>query len=278
MTQSEVLYEVADGVAVISMNRPEAFNAITPEMITAMIEAFDESDRDDDVRAVVVTGTGRAFCAGADLSAGADTFSFPDDHRDSGGIFTLRVMRSLKPVIAAINGHAIGFGASMVLPMDFRIVAEDAKLGFVFGARGIVPDGASSWFLPKIVGLPTALDWCLTGRRFDADEALRVGLVQQALPASDVMDAAFAIAHSIRDQVAPISAVLTRQLLWQNAGAPDPKAAHAIESAALALTGSGIDAQEGVAAFSERRNPTWRQRFTEDAPDWFPWFSQDDDG
>ena len=185
------------------------------------------------------------------------------------------MLRSLKPVIAAINGHAIGFGASMTLPMDFRLVADDAKLGFVFAARGIVPDGASSWFLPKIVGLPQALDWCLTGRRFDAAEALRAGLVRQVLPSSDVLGAATELAHLIRDQVAPVSAVLTRQLLWQNVGASGPMAAHRVESAGIELTGGGADAREGVAAFRDKRVPVWTQRFSQDAPDWFPWAAEE---
>ena len=279
-----MLYEVEDGVATITLNRPEQFNAVTTEMIADLIGLLDRTDEDDDVRAVVVTGSGRAFCAGADLAGGEGAFDFTGGdiqgseehrHRDSGGMFTLRVLRSVKPVIAAINGHAVGFGASMTLPMDFRVVADNAKLGFVFGSRGIVTDGAASWFLPKVVGLPRALDWCLTGRVFGPDEALEAGLVRSVHPADQVLEAALAIARSIAADVAPMSAVFMRQLLWRNAGADTPMPAHRVESMALSETGRGTDAREGVRAFIEKRSPQWSQRFTQDVPHWFPWVDEE---
>lgn len=284
MVADHLLYDVEDGVATITLNRPEQFNAVTTEMIADLVRLFDRTDEDDDVRAVIVTGSGRAFCAGADLAGGEGAFDFAGGetqgsedylHRDSGGMFTLRVLRSVKPVIAAINGHAVGFGASMTLPMDFRVVADDAKLGFVFGSRGIVTDGAASWFLPKIVGLPRALDWCLTGRVFGPNEALEAGLVRSLHPADQVLEAARGIARSIAEGVAPMSAVFMRQLLWQNAGAETPMSAHRVESKALSVTGRGTDAREGVRAFIEKRPPQWSQRFTQDAPSWFPWVDEE---
>ncbi|MGH8996216.1 MAG: enoyl-CoA hydratase-related protein, partial [Acidimicrobiales bacterium] len=193
-----ITYDVADGIATITLNRPDRLNAFTQRMCDEIIEAFDASDADDDVRAVVVTGAGRAFCAGADLTRGAETFvhgggSGPDS-RDTGGVLCLRIFRSLKPVIAAMNGPAVGVGASMTLPMDIRVLAEGAKVGFVFAARGIVPDGAASWFLPRIVGAPQALEWCLTGRVFGADEALAGGLVRSIHPADQVLEVAVGLA------------------------------------------------------------------------------------
>lgn len=270
-------YAVSDGVATITLNRPGRLNAFTRTMMSDLIEAFDQTDADDAVRAVIVTGAGRAFCAGADLGAGATTFRHDKESgagpvpRDSGGQVVLRIFRSLKPVIAAINGPAVGVGASMTLPMDVRILADTAKVGFVFGARGIVPDGACTWFLPRIVGVSQALEWCLTGRVFTADEALAGGLVRTVCPAEEVIAVATSLAREMASKVAPVSAVLTRQLIWQMLGAAHPMEAHRLDSRAIFDTGRMPDAAEGVTAFLEKRPARWSMAPSRDLPDWFPW-------
>ncbi|HEX3955574.1 MAG TPA: crotonase/enoyl-CoA hydratase family protein [Trebonia sp.] len=272
----EVLYSVADGVATITLNRPDQLNALNRAMYEGLIEAFDQTDRDDKVRAVVVTGTGRAFCAGADLSGGAGTFDYgqdatPQTHRDPGGMLVLRIFRSLKPVIAAINGPAVGVGITMTLPMDIRIMADSARVGFVFARRGIVPDGASSWFLPRIVGISQALEWCLTGRLLSSEEALAGGLARTVCPVAEVLPLATRLAAEISASVAPVSAVLTRHLLWQMLGADHPMVTHRIDSRAIYETGRMADSAEGVAAFLEKREPSWTLAPSKDLPDWFPW-------
>jgi enoyl-CoA hydratase/carnithine racemase len=270
-------YGVADGVATVTLNRPERLNAFNRTMLEELLDVFDATDADDDVRAVVVTGAGRAFCAGADLSSGGRTFHSGAEigsgpaPRDAGGELVLRIFRSLKPVIAAINGPAVGVGASMTLPMDVRILAEGAKVGFVYAARGIVPDGASSWFLPRIVGISRALEWCLTGRVFSAAEALEGGLVRSLHPADQVVSVATELAHEIAANVAPVSAVITRQLLWQMLGADHPMVAHRVDSLAIHDTGRMADATEGVTAFLEKRPAQWSLTPGHDLPDWFPW-------
>jgi enoyl-CoA hydratase/carnithine racemase len=272
---STLLYELDDGVATVTLNRPDRLNAFTGAMGTELLEVFDETDHDDDVRAVVVTGSGRAFCAGADLGAGARTFAQPSSDagaapRDLGGMLTLRIFRSLKPVIAAMNGSAVGVGASMTLPMDVRILADGAKVGFVFGARGIVPDGAASWFLPRVVGISRALEWCLTGRVFGAAEALEAGLVRSVHPAADVLGVATSLASEMAANVAPVSAVITRRLLWDMLGADHPMAAHRLDSRVIYDTGRMADAAEGVTAFLEKRPARWSLEPSRDLPDWFP--------
>lgn len=273
-------YAIADGVATITLNRPDRLNAFNRTMFGELLEAFDETDADDAVRAVVVTGAGRAFCAGADLGGGAKTFRSTVDigdgpvPRDTGGELVLRIFRSLKPVIAAINGPAVGVGASMTLPMDIRVLAEGAKVGFVYAARGIVPDGAASWFLPRIVGISQALEWCLTGRVFPATEALEGGLVRSLHPADEVVSVATGLAREIATNVAPVSAVITRQLLWQMLGAGHPMDAHRIDSRAIYDTGRMADAAEGVSAFLEKRPARWSLTPNNDLPDWFPWQSE----
>jgi enoyl-CoA hydratase/carnithine racemase len=270
-------YAVADGVATITLNRPDRLNAFNATMFHELLDAFDTTDADDDVRAVVVTGAGSAFCAGADLGGGARTFHSTVDvgqgpaPRDRGGQLVLRIFRSLKPVIAAINGSAVGVGASMTLPMDIRVLSDRAKVGFVFAARGIVPDGAASWFLPKIVGIGQALEWCLTGRVFSAAEALAGGLVRSVHPADEVVSVATGLAQEIAANVAPVSAVITRQLLWQMLGADHPMTAHRIDSRAIYDTGRLADAAEGVTAFLEKRRAQWSLAPGKDMPDWFPW-------
>lgn len=272
-----VLYAVEDGIATITLNRPDRLNAMNTEMIEGLLAAFDLSDGDDTVRAVVVTGAGRAFCAGADLSSGDRTFHHGENAssqpapRDAGGRLVLRIFRSLKPVIAAINGPAVGVGISMTLPMDIRLIADSARVGFVFAARGIVPDGAASWFLPRIVGISQALEWCLTGRVFPAAEALAGGLVRSVCASQDLLPLATALAHEIAAGAAPVSAVLTRQLLWQMLGADHPMAAHRIDSRAIDATGRMADAAEGIGAFLEKRPARWTLAPSRDLPDWFPW-------
>jgi enoyl-CoA hydratase/carnithine racemase len=289
---TEIGYEVDGDVAVITLDRPERMNAFTATMLGELIDAFDRTDADDRVRAVVVTGRGRAFCAGADLGAGARAFA--DTHapdgtgdgtggapgvtvrlpRDGGGILVLRIFRSTKPVIAAINGSAVGIGITMTLPMDIRVMADSARVGFVFGARGIAPDGASSWFLPRVVGIERALEWCLTARVFRAEEALASGLVRSLHPAGDVLGVALDLAHEIARNVAPTSAVLTRALLWRMLGADHPMAAHRVESRAIHWLAGQPDASEGVASFLAKRPPSWTQTAADDLPGWFPWWDE----
>jgi enoyl-CoA hydratase/carnithine racemase len=271
-----VEYSVDDGVATITLNRPDKLNALNGEMYMGLLAALDQTDADDGVRAVIVTGAGRAFCAGADLSGGAATFDYgegrdPQAHRDRGGMLVLRIYRSLKPIIAAINGPAVGVGISMTLPMDIRIMADSARAGFVFAARGIVPDGAASWFLPRIVGISQALEWCLSGRVFGAEEALAGGLVRSISPAPDVVPAARQLAREIAANTAPVSAVITRHLLWQMLGADHPMVTHRADSRAIYDTGRMADSAEGVAAFLEKRTPSWTLAPSTDLPDWFPW-------
>jgi enoyl-CoA hydratase/carnithine racemase len=272
-----VEYSVADGVATITLNRPDKLNALNGAMYAGILAALDETDNDDSVRAVIVTGAGPAFCAGADLRGGARTFDYgqasadPEAHRDRGGMLVLRIHRSLKPIIAAINGPAVGVGISMTLPMDIRIMADTARAGFVFAARGIVPDGAASWFLPRIVGISQALEWCLSGRVFGAAEALAGGLVRTVCPAGDVMPLARQLAGEIAANAAPVSAVITRHLLWQMLGADHPMVTHRIDSQAIYDTGRMADAAEGVAAFLQKRTANWTLAPSRDLPDWFPW-------
>jgi enoyl-CoA hydratase/carnithine racemase len=272
-----VEYSVDEGVATITLNRPDKLNALNRELYAGIMAALDQTDSDDAVRAVIVTGAGRAFCAGADLSGGARTFDYgqraedPGAHRDPGGMLVLRIYRSLKPIIAAINGPAVGVGISMTLPMDIRIMADTARAGFVFAARGIVPDGAASWFLPRIVGISQALEWCLSGRVFPAAEALAGGLVRTVCPAGEVLPLANELAREIAANAAPVSAVITRHLLWQMLGADHPMVTHRIDSRAIYDTGRMADAAEGVAAFLEKRPANWTLAPGKDLPDWFPW-------
>lgn len=271
-----VEYSVDGGVATITLNRPDKLNALNGEMYAGILAALDQTDADDNVRAVIVTGAGRAFCAGADLSGGGGTFDYgeagdPEAHRDRGGIIVLRIYRSLKPIIAAINGPAVGVGISMTLPMDIRIMTDSARAGFVFAARGIVPDGAASWFLPRVVGISQALEWCLSGRVFDAQEALAGGLVRSICPADELLPTARRLAREIAANAAPVSAVITRHLLWQMLGADHPMVTHRADSRAIHDTGRLADAAEGVTAFLQKRPAQWTLAPSTDLPDWFPW-------
>ncbi len=280
MTYATILYEVRDRVATITLNRPDRLNAFTVEMYRDLVAAFDQVDAADDVRAVIVTGAGRGFCAGADLEAGAKTFDHGERGatglapRDAGGMVALRIFRCLKPVIAAINGPAVGVGASMTLPMDVRLIADDAKVGFVFAARGIVPDGAASWFLPRVVGINQALLWCLTARVFGATEARDGGLVHSVHPGEELLDAARELAREMAERAAPVSAAITRQMLWRMLGEGHPMAAHRLDSLAIATTGRMADAAEGVQSFLDKRPPDWKLTPSRDLPDWFPWWEE----
>jgi enoyl-CoA hydratase/carnithine racemase len=275
MDFSEIAYDVADGVATITLDRPEQLNAFTHTMRDELIAAFDRTDDDDDVRAVIVTGRGRGFCAGADLSRGGETFDHREDdggtpRRDGGGQVALRIFDSLKPVIAAINGPAVGVGITMTLPMDVRLVARGAKLGFVFSRRGIVPEACSSWFLPRLVGIAQAQEWVATGRIFDAEEALRGGLVRSVHEPDEVLGAATALAREIADHSAPVSVALARRMLWRMLGASHPMEAHRADSRGMAALGRSPDAHEGVSSFLEKRPPRFTMRPSRDLPDAFP--------
>jgi enoyl-CoA hydratase/carnithine racemase len=273
----EIAYEVADGVLTITLNRPDRLNAFTATMGRELIEAFDAADADDDVRAVIVTGAGRGFCAGADLGAGGATFDSRERGnggeevpRDGGGRVTLRIFESTKPVIAAINGPAVGVGITMTLPMDVRIAAEGAKIGFVFARRGIVPEAASSWFLPRLVGISQAMEWVSTGRVFSAEEALAGGLVRSVHPADQVLDAARALAREIADNTAPVSVALARRMMWTMLGADHPMAAHRADSRGMLARGQSDDAREGVTSFLEKRPPQFSDRVSDGLPEIFP--------
>lgn len=280
-----ITLQVEDGVAVLTMNRPEKLNAFNTQMMKDMIAAFDVTDADDDVRAVIVTGAGRGFCAGADLSSGAQTFDYDarggEDkaartregvQRDGGGLLTLRIYDSLKPVIGAINGPAVGVGVTMQLPMDIRMASTEARFGLVFARRGLNPEAASSWFLPRLVGVQTALEWCYTGRVFPAQEALDKGLVRSLHAPEDLLPAARALAREIVDNTAPVSVALTRQLLWRMAGAPHPMIAHRADSRGIQARGAMADAREGVMSFLEKRPAVFPNTVSGDLPDiWESW-------
>ncbi|SPD67139.1 Enoyl-CoA hydratase (plasmid) [Cupriavidus taiwanensis] len=275
-------YAVADGVATITLHRPDQLNAFTAQMMHELIATFDATDADDNVRAVIVTGSGRAFCAGADLSGGSSTFDFekrygasPDTaHRDGGGRVSLRIFRSLKPVIAAVNGAAVGVGVTMQLPMDIRLASTDAKFGFVFARRGITPEAASSWFLSRVVGISTALEWCYTGRVFSAQEAHERGLVRSLHAPEDLLPAAQAIAREIAANAAPVSVAISRQLIWRMAGASHPMEAHKLDSRAIQSRGRSADVKEGVSAFLEKRPAAFPETVSHDMPDFFDWTSE----
>ncbi|MDL9938032.1 enoyl-CoA hydratase-related protein [Gordonia sp. ABSL1-1] len=272
--ESTISVERDGEIAIFRLNRPDRLNAFTTDMGNALIAAFDRTDADDTVRAVVVTGTGRAFCAGADLGGGADTFDYTDFAptevpADEGGRLTLRIFRSLKPVVFAVNGPAAGVGVTMTLPGDARIASEDAKFGFVFTKRGLVPEAASSWFLSRLVSLPTALRWTMGARMVPVAEALEQGLVQRVVPKDEVLPAAIEAARELITDTSPVSVALTRQLLWRMAGAPSPEVAHAADSKAIYYRGQGSDVYEGVTAFLEKRPPAFGQTVSQDLPDIF---------
>ena len=279
MNYLEIRYEISDRIATITLQRPDKLNAFTRRMRDELINAFQEADADDGVRAVIVTGAGRAFCAGADLSAGPATFDYakrddadPEEHRDGGGRVSLAIYALKKPVIAAVNGAAVGVGVTMTLPMDIRIASSAARFGFVFARRGIVPEACSSWFLPKVVGLSKAAEWLYTGRVFDAAEALAGGLVSRVVPPGDLLPAATALAREIADNTSAVSVALSRQMLWRMAGADHPMEAHKVDSRGIYAMGASPDVAEGIAAFKEKRPANFRMKPSTDMPDFYPWW------
>jgi enoyl-CoA hydratase/carnithine racemase len=276
-TYTEIIYEVSDNIATVTLHRPDKMTAFTGVMMNELLQVFDEIDADDNVRAVIVTGSGRAFCAGADLSHGADTFSdgklsgqtLTSVRRDGGGMVTLRMFRCNKPIIGAINGAAVGIGATMTLPMDIRIAADSAKMGFVFTRRGIVPEACSSWFLPRLVGISQAQEWVLTGRVFLADEALRGGLVRSIHPQEELLQVARELAKEIVDNAAPVSVALARQMMWRMLGASHPMEAHRVDSRGIQERGRSADTREGVTSFLQKRPAVFGDKVTTDVPDIF---------
>ena len=280
---TQILYSVDDHVATITLNRPDKLNAFTGTMMYEMIAAFDMIDADDDVRVVIVTGAGRGFCAGADLSSGGNTFAKGGSDqetdiegvtRDGGGLVSLRIFECTKPVIAAINGPAVGVGVTMTLPMDIRLASEAAKFGFVFTRRGILPEACSSWFLPRLVGISQATEWCYTGRVFGPDEAKDGRLVRSIHAPDDLLPAARAIAKEIVDNTAPVSVALTRQMLWRLLGADHPMEAHRVDSRGIASRGASADAREGVTSFLEKRLAVFPVLVSDGLPDIFPGWEQ----
>jgi enoyl-CoA hydratase/carnithine racemase len=276
----QITVEVAERVLTITLNRPERLNAWTATMSRELIEAVDRADGDDEVGAIIITGAGRGFCAGADLAAGGETFDWrrhaPSGSvpRDNGGQFTLRVFASTKPVIAAINGPAVGVGATMTLPMDVRLAAEDARIGFVFARRGIVPEACSSWFLPRVVGISRAIEWVETGRVFSSQEALEAGLVRSLHPAGELLGAARGLAREIVENTAPVSVALARQMMWRMLGAGHPMLAHRADSRGMLYRGQSADAAEGVTSFLEKRPARFTDRVSDGLPDVMPDWSE----
>jgi enoyl-CoA hydratase/carnithine racemase len=268
----------AGAVATITLDRPDRLNAFTNTMRRELIDAFDRTDADDGVRAVVVTGSGRGFCAGADLQSGERTFDYVEARedgsipRDGGGTVVLRIFDSQKPVIAAINGPAVGVGITMTLPMDIRLASVDARMGFVFNRRGLVPEAASSWFLPRLVGISQAMEWVATGRVFDAEEALHGGLVRSLHAPDALLDAAYALAAEIAENTSAVSVAMSRQLLWHMLGESHPMAAHRADSLAMSYRGTSDDAREGVRSFLEKRPAAFSGRVSQGLPDLFPGF------
>lgn len=294
MAYEQIKYEVQDNILTITLNRPDKMNAFTGIMQKELIAAFDAADADDNVRAIIVTGAGKAFCAGADLSEGGKTFDraarpdrktaplrpngeveWSDDAvRDGGGRVTLRMYKCLKPIIGAINGAAVGIGVTMQLAMDVRLASETARFGFVFARRGIVPEAASSWFLPRIVGISQALEWCYSGRVFDAKEALNGRLVSKVLPADELIPAARALAREIAENSAPVSVALIRQMMWRLSALDDPMEAHKIDSRGIYSRGASLDVKEGVMAFLDKRSAKFTQSVSKDMPSYFPWWDE----
>ena len=282
-----IIYKKENQILTITLNRPERLNAFTGQMMDDLIAAFDEAGKDDDIRVVVVTGAGRGFCAGADLGAGADTFNrdVRDNKdqrpikgenlewlRDGGGRTTLAIYECPKPIIAAINGPAVGVGVTMTLPMDIRLASDKARFGLVFARRGLVPEAASSWFLPRIVGISKALEWTYSGKVFSSEEALSGGLVRSVHSSEELLEEAYKISNEIIENTSAVSVALTRQMLWKMLGADHPMEAHKVDSRAIYALGKGEDAKEGVNSFLEKRTPEFPNKVSEDMPEFFPWW------
>lgn len=273
---STVETERHGSVLIVRLNRPDRLNAFNTQMHEDLVATYDAADADNEVKAIVVTGNGRAFCAGADLGGGGATFETGDDpnHRDTGGELNLRTFALNKPIIAAINGPAVGVGATMTLPMDIRLASESAKMGFVFARRGIVADGCASWFLPRVVGVSKALEWTMSGRVFSADDALDAGLVRSLHPADELLPAALELATEIADNTSAISVTMNRHLMWRMLGADHPIEANQVESRLFRYVGSSADAREGVTSFLEKRPANYPGRVPADLPDFFPWWPE----
>lgn len=287
-------YDVSDHILLLKLNRPEQMNAFTVEMCNELIHAFDHASNDDDVRAIVVTGEGRAFCAGMDLSKEGNVFGldesmqptlsdlndrFSDDDivqgvRDTGGRVALSIFRCKKPVIAAINGAAVGIGATMTCAMDIRLACEHTRIGFVFSKVGIVPEACSSWFLPRIVGISKALEWTMTADIFKADEAKDAGFVNKVVPAAELLEEAMKIAHSIAERSA-VSVAMIRQMMYRNSAFSHPADAHRIESLGMFYT-SLQDGKEGVASFLEKRPSDFKGKVSSEMPPFFPWWDDEE--
>ena len=271
----EIITSKKGNIFLITLNRPEKLNAFTRVMQEELIKVFDYTDENDDIKAVVITGNGKAFCAGADLHDGADTFNYGkegnklsnEDHRDGGGMVALRIYESKKPIIGAINGDAVGVGVTMTLPMDIRIASKNARFGFVFSRRGAVPEACSSWFLPRIVGISKALDWCFSGKVFPAQEALNYGLVSEVVEEDNLVNKALEIGNTFVSKTSSVSVTLSRQMLWRMLGANHPMEAHMIDSLAMEKMGKSSDIKEGILSFLEKREPKFPMKVSKDLPD-----------
>ena len=275
-----IILEEQNSAGVLKLNRPKKLNAFNMQMLDDMLDAIDQVNKNDNIKSLIITGSGRAFCAGADLSLGEKTFdkSFDkkakyesDFRRDAGGILSLKIYNSLKPVIAACNGDAVGVGATMQLPADIRIASSKSRFGFVFAKRGIVPDGCASWFLPKIIGIPMALELCYSGKIIDASDALKIGLINYLVDESELMKKAYEMSDLLCDSSAPVSVAMTRHMLWSLSAEEDPEHAHEIESKLIDSRGTSDDAKEGVMSFLEKRKSVFKNKITKDFPDIFPW-------
>jgi enoyl-CoA hydratase/carnithine racemase len=283
MDYEQIRYEVKDNILTVTLNRPDKLNAFTARMLSELLDAVDRADRDDDVRAIIFTGAGRGFCAGADLSGGANTFNAEnrgpvdpglDGHRDGGGLLTLRLFDCLKPLIAACNGPAVGIGVTMQLAMDVRLASEEARYGFVFTRRGIVMEACSSWFLPRLVGPQQALEWVMTGRVFSAEEALRSRLVRSVHKPAELLPAACGLAREIADNTSAVSVALNRQMIWKMLGADHPMEGHKVDSKGIYARGKSADVREGVVSFLEKRKASFPDRVSKDMPGYFPWWQE----
>ena len=280
MTYEQIICETDGPLLILTLNRPDKLNAYTGTMGAEITDAFQRADNDDTIRAVIVTGAGRAFCAGADVSGGAGSFDTSGSHGagvfassgERSGRFVEAIFNCRKPSIAAINGAAVGVGITMTLPMDVRIAAKGAKIGFIFARRGLVPEAGSAWFLPKLVGLPQSLRWCLSGRTFDADEALKGGLVGEVVDPAELLERARQIGHEMSDETSPVAIALTRQMLWRFAGAPDPFDLLEIDKPMSIECGGHADVREGVQSFIEKRRPSFPGKVSQDMPSQYPWW------
>ena len=279
MSYETVATEIRDRILTVTLNRPDRLNAFNSTMLEELLQVLDDADADDEVRAIIFTGAGRGYCAGADLGEGGSTFdSGPEqedaDHRDGGGLVTLRLFECRKPLIAAINGPAVGVGITMTLPMDIRIASDKARMGFVFARRGIVPEACSSWFLPRIVGISQAMEWVATGRVFPAQEALEGRLVSRVVSPEELLPTARAIAAEIAENTSAVSVCLARHLLWKMLGADHPMEAHKLDSQSIRWMGRSADAYEGVSSFLEKRQASFQMSASRDLPEFFPWWKE----